>query len=313
MELFIMEYRRFFNYLLVCSLITVLGTAAFVCIGTEAQSKDSADEIKLIIRGDDIGFCHAVNVACVKAYKEGILRTVEVMVPPPWFNEAAKMLRENPGFDVGVHLTLTSEWDLYKWKPVLPVTEVPSLVDKDGNFFARTMANPVYDKFYSSPYSFVEAKPKLSEVEKELRAQIEIAIREIPSITHLSCHMGTAIATDELKSLVRKLAREYKLPLIGDTAVKSAGSLFRIVPEQKEKALAEILENLKGGLWEIGCHPGLDTPEMMAIKTSPGDPNIRMAIHRNAVTNALISKTVKEIIKKRNIKLMSYGDLKKAK
>ena len=63
----------------------------------------------------------------------------------------------------------------------------------------------------------------------------------------------------------------------------------------------------------MGCHPGLDTPEMMAIKTSPGDPNIRMAVHRNAVTNALMSKGVKEIIKKRNIKLMSYGDLRKAK
>jgi len=308
-----MRYRNFLNYLLFVFLIMVLGTTAFECIGAEAQSKDSTGEIKLIIRGDDIGFCHAVNVACIKAYKEGILRTVEVMVPPPWFNEAAKLLRENPGLDVGVHLTLTSEWDLYKWKPVLPVTEVPSLVDKDGYFFSRTTANPVYDKFYSSPYSFLEAKPKLDEVEKELRAQIEIAIREIPSVTHLSCHMGTALATEELKSLVRKLAQEYKLPLIGDTGVKSAGSLFRIAPEKKEETLVEILENLKPGLWEVGCHPGLDTPEMMAIKTSPGDPNIRMAIHRNAVTNALMSKAVKEIIKKRNIKLMSYGDLRKAK
>jgi predicted glycoside hydrolase/deacetylase ChbG (UPF0249 family) len=308
-----MRYRRFFYYSLVGSLIAVLSTAALVSIGAEAQNKVSSGEIKLIIRGDDMGFCHTVNLACLKAYKEGILRTVEIMVPPPWFNEAAKMLRENPGLDVGVHLTLTSEWDHYKWKPVLPVTEVPSLVDKDGYFFSRTMANPVYDKFYSSPYSFLEAKPKLSEVEKELRAQIEIAISKIPNITHLSCHMGTAIATAELKSLVRKLAREYKLPLIGDTAVKSAGSLFRIAPEQKEKALAKILENLSGGLWEVGCHPGLDTPEMMAIKTAPGDPNIRMAVHRNAVTNALTSKTVKEIIKKRNIKLISYGHLRKAK
>ena len=292
------------------TLAAVLSVFVVSCTVGRDSKDNVAGEIRLIVRGDDIGFCHGANAAFEQAYKNGILTCAEVMVPAPWFNEAVEILKRNPGLDVGIHLTLTSEWDLYKWKPVTPVSQVPSLVDKDGYFFPRTDANPVYDKYYCGTYGFLQAGPKLSEVEKELRAQIELALREIPNISHLSCHMGTAIATGELKSLVRKLSREYKLPLIGDTAVKSAGSLFRIAPEQKSGALAEILENLNGGLWEVGCHPGLDTLEMRAIKTSPGDPNIRMAIHRAAVTRALTSKKVKQIIKKRNIKLLSYRDIR---
>ena len=73
-------------------------------------------DIKLLVRGDDIGSSHNANLACIESYKNGIVRSVEIMVPCSWFEEAVIMLNENPGLDVGIHLTLTSEWDNYKWR-----------------------------------------------------------------------------------------------------------------------------------------------------------------------------------------------------
>ena len=98
-------------------------------------------EIRLIVKGDDMGAAHGINVGTIKAYKEGILRTTNVIVAGPWFLEAAKLLRENPGLDVGVHLALTSEWDNVKWRPL---THAPSIVDADGYFFPAVVPRPGY-------------------------------------------------------------------------------------------------------------------------------------------------------------------------
>src|SRR5690348_3545629 len=87
---------------------------------------------RLIVRGDDMGFAHAGNEALIKCYKEGIERSVEVIVPSPWFPEAVKMLATEPGLDIGVHLTLTSEWENVKWRPL---TDCPSLTDSSGYFY----------------------------------------------------------------------------------------------------------------------------------------------------------------------------------
>ena len=92
----------------------------------------SQEPIKLLIRGDDIGSSHTANVACIESYKSGIMRSVELMVPGPWFPEAVRLLNANPGLDVGVHLVITSEWNDIKWRPL---TCCPSLVDKDGYFY----------------------------------------------------------------------------------------------------------------------------------------------------------------------------------
>ncbi|MFT3701119.1 MAG: ChbG/HpnK family deacetylase [Agriterribacter sp.] len=95
---------------------------------TKAQDKP----IRLLVRGDDMGFSHSGNLALVETYKKGIERSIEVIVPSPWFPEAVKMLEENPGVDVGVHLCLSSEWDNIKWRPV---SYCPSITDSDGYFF----------------------------------------------------------------------------------------------------------------------------------------------------------------------------------
>ena len=152
------------------------------------------DAIRLIVRADDIGSSQAANIACIRSYQDGIVRSVEVMVTAPWFNGAAKMLRENPKLDVGVHLTLTSEWENCKWGPL---TMAPSLVDEQGHFY------PTTSQRQGAPPNtgFLQAKPKLDEVERELRAQIELAKKTLPNVTHLSCHMGTASCTPELRAI----------------------------------------------------------------------------------------------------------------
>ncbi|MFC1551056.1 polysaccharide deacetylase family protein [Candidatus Latescibacterota bacterium] len=264
-------------------------------ISVSAQDGD----IRLLVRGDDIGSSHAANLACIQSYREGIMRSVEVMVPCPWYKEAVVMLNENPGLDVGIHLTLTSEWEFYKWGPI---TQAPSLVDSKGYFLPMTSQR---DDFPPNT-GFRESNFDIGEVEKELRAQIEIALNEIKNVTHISGHMGTSGSTDELRALVEKLSKEYNLP----TRVPMTGRTGRFptgaTPSEKVDAMVTILEDLKPGTYMFVEHPGLDTSEMRSI----GHKGYRdVAIDREGVTQAFTADRVKAVIKRRGIKLVSYGDL----
>ena len=258
--------------------------------------------IRLIVRADDIGSCHTANMACIQSYREGIARSVEVMVPAPWFNEAVKMLKQNPQYDVGVHLTLTSEWDNVKWGPL---TEAPSLVDAQGHFYPTTSQR----KDFPPNTGFLQGKPKRAEVEKELRAQIELAKAKIPQVSHLSAHMGTATCTPELRKLVEKLAKEYELP-IATPGVKPVRGFYNNKKKgmDHEAALVRALEELTPGTWLLVEHPGLDTPEMRAIGHKGYED---VAKDRAGVTKAFTSNKVKQVIARRGIQLISYVDLNK--
>jgi len=256
--------------------------------------------IKLVVRADDIGSCHASNLACIQCFQEGIVRSVEVQVPCPWFNEAVKLLRENPACDVGVHLTLTSEWENYKWGPL---TQAPSLVDAQGNFYPQTAQR----RDFPPGTGFLESGWKIDEVERELRAQIELAKKLIPQVSHLSSHMGTPTCTPQLQALVGRLAREYKL------SIETPGAQHlrwmaesRASAEQREVALVKALEEVPPGVWIVVEHPGLDTPEMQAL----GHQGYwEVATHRAGVTKAFTSPKVKEVIQRRGIQLAGYRDL----
>jgi len=298
-----MKLHKFFYYWLAGILGVSLASIAFLSGDVEGGGERSDGEVRLIVRGDDMGSCHAANVACIKSYREGIMQTVEVMVPCPWFEEAAKMLRENPGLDVGVHLTLTSEWENYKWRPL---THAPSLVNADGYFYPQTK-----QWGDEAGTGFLDAKPNLEEVEKELRAQIELAKKKIPHVSHLSAHMKAAISTPELMELSIRLAKEYDLYI--DLREYGAKLIYGIgkgtdAPEQREAALVEIVENLKPGLWLLLEHPGMDTPEMRAIGHAGYE---HVANDRDGVTKAFTSKKVKETIERAGIELLSYRELKK--
>ena len=125
----------------------------------------------LIVRADDMGSFRSANIACMEAFEKGIETSIEVMVVTPWFPEAARLLRENPGIDVGLHLTITSEWDNIKWRPL---TSCPSLVDSNGYFFPMMTANPNYPGL-----AIKENKWNIDEVERELVAIRNLGFRNV--------------------------------------------------------------------------------------------------------------------------------------
>jgi YdjC-like protein len=189
-----LQTGRIFNELksnvfhMVKLLIAVFAAMTISMGGMHAQGTNAP---RLIVRGDDMGFSHSGNVALTKAYKEGIETSIEIIVPSPWFPEAVRMLRENPGIDVGVHLTLTSEWDNIKWRPV---SDCPSITDEDGYFFPFIWPNKNYPGRALSENNW-----KIGDIEKEFRAQIELAMKRIPRISHISAHMGCSAISDEVK------------------------------------------------------------------------------------------------------------------
>jgi predicted glycoside hydrolase/deacetylase ChbG (UPF0249 family) len=280
------------------TLIFILVVFAF----SDNFAQNRSDEIRLIIRGDDIGSAHAANIACIKSYQKGIMRSVEIMVPCAWFPEAVKMLAENPGLDVGVHISITSEWENIKWGPV---SNAPSLTDRNGYFFPMIWPNDGRP----GDLNLKSQNWKIEEIEQEIRAQIEMAIRNVPRVSHLSCHMGCSGWDPKVQEVYNKLAKEYGLE-INPTDLGAK----RFPLEEKGETLDERIDNFIAALQKLEPgntyfyieHPGLDTPEMQAYGHI-GYENV--ATDRDMVTKTYTNEKVKEIIKQRNIKLISYKDL----
>ena len=173
--------------------LRILAVAAALLSGICSNAQE------LVIRIDDMGALHSVNVASIDAYQNGIAKSAEVLVVGSWFPEAVKMLKDNPGLDVGVHLAITSEWENVKWRPL---TDCPSLVDENGYFFPMMGPNEAYPG-----QSVMENKQNfdIKEIEKEFRAQIELAIKNVPNVTHISGHMMSTGYDAEVNALVQRL------------------------------------------------------------------------------------------------------------
>ncbi len=156
------------------------------------------NDIVAVVHCDDIGMCHAANTGAFEALDRGPATCGSVMVPCPWFREAADLAGERPDVDLGVHLTLTSEWEHYRWGPVAGASAVPSLLDDQG-YLPRTTQE-------------IARRGEPEEVEIEMRAQIERAIDAGIDVTHLDAHMGAAFMPPFIECYV-KLAREYRVPV----------------------------------------------------------------------------------------------------
>ncbi len=261
-----------------------------------------ADSRKLIIRGDDMGSSHAANLACIDAYNEGIMTTVELMVPCPWFPEAVNLLQEHPGLDIGIHLVLTSEWENYKWRPV---SCAPSLVDDAGYFFPMIWAN---DRF-PPERALREQDWKIEEIEQEFRAQIELALDNLPYVSHLTCHMGCYNWDPRVEEVYFRLAIEYGL----DIRLEEYG-VEKLPLEHKGNDLEsrvtnfmEALEKMeKGKTYLYVEHPALDVPEMNAIGHSG---YYGVAADRDLVARVWTDPRVMQKIVDLDIELIGYKDL----
>jgi predicted glycoside hydrolase/deacetylase ChbG (UPF0249 family) len=276
-------------------LFSFLASVLWCC--AHAQPKSA----RLIIRGDDMGYAHSGNEALIKCYTEGIERSIEVIVPSPWFPEAVKMLAENPTVDVGIHLAITSEWDNEKWGPI---SDCPSLKDPDGYFYPMVFPNKNYPG-----RSIKENKWTLKDVEKEWRAQIELGLRKIPRISHISAHMGCTNLDDSTRALAKRLAKEYKIDI--DPMERGAKYVSydgpKATSEEKVESFIKMLDKLEGGnIYLFVDHPGLNNAELQAIHHI-GYENV--ASDRQGVTDAWTSPKVKEAIRRKGIELISYKDL----
>jgi predicted glycoside hydrolase/deacetylase ChbG (UPF0249 family) len=261
-------------------------------------------EIRLIVKGDDMAAAHGINVATIDAYRRGVLTTTNVIVPGPWFPEAVRLLSENPGLDVGVHLALTSEWENVKWRPL---TSAPSLVDADGYFFPMVQARPGFP----AQTSIGEGNWSIAEVERELRAQLAMAKRRIPQATYTWNHMGFTSLSPEVGDLVARLSKEYGLVVPADLGIQMVGRVYesRDTGAVKAEKLAAKLETLGPGLWLHIDHAATDDPEMRAY----GHLGYEwVAADRSAVLEAWTSPRVREVITRRHIKLTSYRELAKS-
>lgn len=253
---------------------------------------DAATPIRLVIIGDDIGAAQAIGEGTILAYRKGIERSANLIVPGPWLLEAAGQFEDNPGLAVGIHLCLTSEWTRVKWRPL---TAMPSLVDANG---------------YLPPSTKAVTAPTVSlfEIERELRAQIELGKRLVPRAAWVSAHMGAANSTPPIRELTLKLAAEYKLPL-QDTmpGVKWLRSLYtsKSTAEDKVVAMLTAIEALTPGIHVFLDHPATDTPEMRRV-FHPGNENV--AEQRSGVLAAWTDPRLLAAIERRKIQLSSVAD-----
>ncbi len=278
------------------TVVIVIVVALLASISELSSAADDERPKQLLIRCDDVGMSHTVNMAMRELIETGVAFSTSVMVPCPWFLEAAAILRANPRIGVGIHLTLNSEWEHYKWGPVVGAATVPSLVDENGNF-------------YASEAEFAAADVDLNEVRMELQAQIERAIAAGLRVDYLDYHMLTAVSTPELRTIVENLAREYRLGLsryFGEASV----SIWDADPENKLSSLLDHVRNVQPGLNVLVIHLGMETPEMSAMvdMNNESDP-YRVAVHRQAELDAITSPAFRAAIEEAGIELLTYKNI----
>jgi chitin disaccharide deacetylase len=258
---------------------------------------DATPQAYLIIRSDDAGMSHSVNTGLERLIASGLPISVSVMFPTPWHQETVEMLRRHPAVSVGIHLTLNSEWKNYRWGPVLGRTAVPTLVDTNGYFFHSAAA------LYAN-------RPDLQEVEKELRAQIERALRSGLKIDYVDYHMGTVVQYPEFREITERLAREFALGMSGYFGETSHDPQYSAAPRAKIDSLVAMIDRLQPGLNVVVTHVGIDDAELGAlVDMNTSYPLPDMSKHRQGELDALTSPRFSDAIKSRNVRLLTYRQL----
>jgi hypothetical protein len=190
----------------------------------------------VIFHVDDVGMSHDSNMGAIDAIEKGVATSMSVMFPCAWVSEFAKYVRKHPEIDVGVHLTLTSEWDSYRWGPVAGKKAVPGLVDAQGCLWHGG--------------EDVVKHGTADEVETELRAQVDRCVTMGIRPTHLDTHMGVVFDKPEYAERYLKLGIEKKIPIL------MAGGHMQCILQENAEA-AELVRGMARRVWDAGL-PVLD-------------------------------------------------------
>jgi predicted glycoside hydrolase/deacetylase ChbG (UPF0249 family) len=279
----------------------VLGTTALLvlCVLTfsPAVSAQTAKAPTLIIRSDDAGMSHSVNMALQRLMQTGLPLSVSVMFPTPWYQEIVGILKQHPEVAVGIHLTLNSEWKNYRWGPVTGREAVPTLVDSNGYFF-------------ESAEALHNNHPDIAQVEHELRAQIDRALHCGIKIDYVDYHMGTAVEYPEFREVVERLAKEYSLGMMGYFGDSSDNPQYWAAPKSKGDSLAAFVSRLQPGVTVLVTHVGLDDAELGAlIDMNTAQPLPDMSKNRQGELDALTAPRFAQTLKDRSIHLITYREL----
>jgi hypothetical protein len=250
----------------------------------------------VILNCDDLGMCQAANDGVYDALRSGIATSASLMVPCPWARAAASAYR---GEDVGVHLTLNSEFETYRWGPI---THAPSLLGGDGGF-PRTVED-AWDH------------ADLDEVRRECTAQIERAVLWGFDVTHLDSHMGTLQLRPEFYDVYLDMAIDHGLPLrmAGASTQRAVGFSFRdraaeegvIFPDHfvlvtdgvgSRRGIERVVMDLRHGVTELYVHPARDTPELRALGDDwPGRVDDHALVTRDSNLRAMLERAGANLI-----------------
>ena len=257
----------------------------------------TASQTYLLIRSDDAGMSHSVNMALERLIKSGLPVSVSIIMAAPWYQETVEILKRYPNVSVGIHLALNSEWRNYRWGPVAGRSAVPTLVDAEGYFFP-------------SGDALEKNNPDVREVERELRAQIERAMRTGLKIDYVDYHMGTALRTPEFTEVTVRLAREFGLGMSRYFGETMASPQYAAEPSAKTDTLVALVNRLTPGVNVVITHVGIDDAELGALV----DMNVEyplpdMSKHRNGELTALTSPKFRDALKARGVQLITYRDL----
>lgn len=267
----------------------------------------------LIVHADDLGMAHSVNAATIKAFESGLVNSGSIMVPCPWLSEIAAYARANPQADLGLHLTLTSEWTHLRWTPLMSKDRVKSLLDKDGYFYLTERDAAAH------------ADPK--EVELEITAQIERARTLGIQPTHLDSHMGTLYQNKALFEVFLRVARNQKLPVrIAKTWFTRTDFLPSalnpddvyidrildinptVAPQDWAKFYADAIKKLEPGVTEVVVHLAYDDSEMRGATFNHPDWG---AAWRQRDFDFFTSDEFRKLLQENQIKLITWRELGK--
>jgi chitin disaccharide deacetylase len=268
-----------------------------------------ADSRLLVIHADDFGMSHSVDQATVEALEKHWVTSASIMVPCPWFSEVAEWAKAHYDADLGIHLTLNSEWNSYRW-PGLTTSPGSSLLDAQG-YLPATI-----------PEVLQKAKP--SDVQAEARAQVERARQAGITLSHLDTHMGTIVSSPQLFATYIGLGRSYGLGVLLEQRPDLMGVEFPregIVTDKvlmmlpgpsKEQWLAayeKMLASLAPGSYQLIVHLGFDNDELRGA--TAGHPDYGAA-WRQRDFDLVSSTEFQRFLKEQKFILVSWSQLAKA-